>query len=542
MSFRTVAAVLLISTAVAPVLALDALPNVAAQNPYASSARYGSHSYNPAQPTAFPSEVPNGTFHVELPKFPRIIGGPTTRQQLASTDPNYLWVTTTSGVVYADIATKRLRQVAAIAAPGTRVVPLPTLDKLTAQPIGSVEHAKNVVKELGVDARRLDVNAHAVVDKDNVLFTSGGDGFIYAYGLTDPKRPEAGIKLLRALDLRTHLAKVSTKGPTKSIQKDGARVTGLALSYDGYLVIGTSRSLAIAGRDFKGLQTVDLAADEVVLGGLALDANGGIFVATNTALHKLVWTGKRLSRDAANGAWSSPYDRGREPPTPRTAGGSSGTPALMGFGSDPHKLVVITDGADRMKLVAFWRDEIPPDFKQQPATQSRRIAGQIEVSAGLSPKPEFIQSTEPVVVKDYGAFVVNHVRSRAQEGALVDALVTGPVLDPARGVERFEWEPSKRSWRSVWARPDVIATSMVPAVSTRSGLVLVHGYTKEGWEISGLDWKTGTTVHRSMFGRDALGNGAYAFIQFLPNGDLLFNSIGGPIRVHYMAVIARPKT
>lgn len=41
----------------------------------------------------------------------------------------------------------------------------------------------------------------------------------------------------------------------------------------------------------------------------------------------------------------------------------------MGFGNDEDKLVVITDGAKRMKLVAFWRDAIPADAKPQiPAT------------------------------------------------------------------------------------------------------------------------------------------------------------------------------
>ena len=31
----------------------------------------------------------------------------------------------------------------------------------------------------------------------------------------------------------------------------------------------------------------------------------------------------------------------------------------MGFDKDEDKLVVITDGADHMKIVAFWRDAIP---------------------------------------------------------------------------------------------------------------------------------------------------------------------------------------
>ena len=73
---------------------------------------------------------------------------------------------------------------------------------------------------------------------------------------------------------------------------------------------------------------------------------------------------------------------------------------------------------------------------------------------------------------------------------------------------------------------------MVPTMSGPSGIVFVNGYTKQdGWEVTGMDWANGQTVHRTIFGQDNLGNGAYALIQFFPNGDMLFNSIGGPTRV-----------
>ena len=39
--------------------------------------------------------------------------------------------------------------------------------------------------------------------------------------------------------------------------------------------------------------------------------------------------------------------------------------------------------SDRMKLVAFWRDQIPAGFTQQPGTKSNRIAGQFPVTVGL---------------------------------------------------------------------------------------------------------------------------------------------------------------
>jgi hypothetical protein len=55
--------------------------------------------------------------------------------------------------------------------------------------------------------------------------------------------------------------------------------------------------------------------------------------------------------------------------------GSGTTPSLMSFGEDEDKLVVISDGnPDGAQLVAFWRDEVPLDFRQKPGTKSRRIA------------------------------------------------------------------------------------------------------------------------------------------------------------------------
>lgn len=65
-------------------------------------------------------------------------------------------------------------------------------------------------------------------------------------------------------------------------------------------------------------------------------------------------------------------------------------------------------------------------------------------------------------------------------------------------------------------------------------MVFVCGWNDaSGWEVTGLDWKSGATRHRSILGKNNRANGAYAIIQYLANGDLLFNSVAGPIRVKY---------
>lgn len=140
------------------------------------------------------------------------------------------------------------------------------------------------------------------------------------------------------------------------------------------------------------------------------------------------------------------------------------------------------------------------------------------------------------MVSGNGALVVNNIGAGGTPDRLVDVLANGPVSPPPHGVQRFAWDPTSHQWISAWARGDVVSTSMVPAVSATSGIVFLNGYSKngyskaDGWEVTGLDWQTGETVHRTIFGQSNLGNGAYALIEGLPNGDLLFNSVGGPLR------------
>src|SRR6187431_2301115 len=113
--------------------------------------------------------------------------------------------------------------------------------------------------------------------------------------------------------------------------------------------------------------------------------------------------------------------------------------------------MIMTDGSDRMKLVAFWRDQIPAGFKQKPGTKSSRIAGQIQVTAGFKTPPRYIQSEQSVVVNGYGAFVVNNMGPEGTSpDPVVNAIALGPITQPAQGMERFEWNPTKDDWKSVW--------------------------------------------------------------------------------------------
>ncbi|MEV4124342.1 hypothetical protein [Nocardia sp. NPDC049707] len=500
-----------------------------ARNPYLAAATYGLTHIDPGQSDTFPYETPSGEFHIDPKQQQRITAGPVNIMTLAATDPDHMWVSSTQGVVYVQVGNGMFHEIARADAPGVTPLAPQALNQVLDQnftDVGQVEAA--VHDDWRLDWTRITNGVYSLVDKDNRVYYVTQNAQIVVFGLKNSNNPEAGVRILRTLDFKPWLG----TGPGLGGQPES--IVGLNMTYDGKLAVLSTRGLSIIDRSLQGEpQQVHFGADEVVSNAMAVDEKGGIYAASDKIMRKVVWTGSKLSTAAADGAWESPYDFGRQPPAVKFGIGTGSTPTLMGYGND-DRLVVITDGADRMKLVAFWRDAIPEGFQPKPGTKSDRIADQIPVTAGLNPQPEFIQSEQSVVVDGYGAFVVNNARPQGAPDRLVDVLAGGPVFTAPSGIERFQWDPADHSWSSVWSRPDVVSTSMVPSQSSKSGVVFVNGYTKiDGWEVTGLDWKSGRTVYRTIFGQSNLGNGAYALIQFFPNGDLLFNSIGGPFRVKH---------
>lgn len=141
-----------------------------------------------------------------------------------------------------------------------------------------------------------------------------------------------------------------------------------------------------------------------------------------------------------------------------------------------------------------------------------------------------------VVVGGYDAFVVNNINVTNQEinDKIIGVIAIGPIVKGPQGAECVRWNTKEKKWESKWTRSDVSSVSMIPAVSIKSEMVFVCGWNDaSGWEVTGLDWKSGATRHRSILGKNNRANGAYAIIQYLANGDLLFNSVAGPIRVKY---------
>lgn len=370
---------------------------------------------------------------------------------------------------------------------------------------------------------------YVLCDKDNYAYTNAGQ-VMARYRLANPNNPKDGIML----DHQIRLTNFTFGSFT---------LVGATMTYDGHLVVAAQNGLLVLNRALTTIEdSYPLPSDQILTNSICIDENGGVYVASNSRtpggkglMQKLICKDGKISTSQADGAWQAYYDGGPQAPCIKLGHGTGSTPTLMGFGQDKDKLVVITDGSKRMKLVAFWRDEIPSDA-QQVAGYDKRIAGVHEVTCGLGTSTEWIQSEQSVVVGGYDAFVVNNINVTNQEinDKIIGVIAIGPIVKGPQGAECVRWNTKEKKWESKWTRSDVSSVSMIPAVSIKSEMVFVCGWNDaSGWEVTGLDWKSGATRHRSILGKNNRANGAYAIIQYLANGDLLFNSVAGPIRVKY---------
>ncbi|MBL0089889.1 MAG: hypothetical protein IPP44_25680 [Ideonella sp.] len=507
------------------------------RHPHLAADVYAITHVDASQSDAIPYAVPRGTFRIDLKQLKQIPGGPVNNMTYAAAVPGFMWSVSTDRVAYIDARDGRWELVTDIDLPGAQRRDAATLRRIVDTRYTSIEQAEQVLRQaLGPrPGALLPAGVYSLVDADNVVWSNAGT-WVSAIGLKNAADPKSGLEVKRRFDMATVLEPDDFGPPYGRF----ISLVGMGLTWSGQLVVGSTNAIAVLDRSLEGRpQVYRFPPGQMATNSFATDERNAIYVATGSKtprrpglMMKLAWTGSRISDAEADGGWVAEYEGGDWPPAIKAGTGTGSTPTLMGFGADEDRLVLITDGANRMKLVGFWRDAIPAGHKPPDGARSPRVAAQLPITAGLPADTPWVQSEQSVVVHGWGAFVVNNLATKGHPDRIIDVFTMGPVHEPARGVERVRWDPASRTLRSVWTRADVVSASMVPIVSRPSGIVFVNGYAaREGWEVTGLDWETGATVFRTVFGSGNDGNGAYAILQFLANGDLLFNSVGGPFRI-----------
>lgn len=375
---------------------------------------------------------------------------------------------------------------------------------------------------IGFVRRNIPNGVYNFIDRDGVHFAVfGGMKILKSTDDNDPARP---LRVAKAQDFAPLLPETLRK----------SYFVGLGMTHNGDVVAAASGGVILADHDLN-LKGVLEFPGEAIENSLCTDDNGGIYVVTSKRMLKIVWTGSRLSYDEADGGWQAEYNtmsrqQAKAYGALTLSGGSGTTPALMGFGKDQDKLVVIVDGDENgANLVAFWRDRIPADFRQKPGTKSRRIADQIplEISkATVEPSP---------TVLGYGVLLQNNTYPQAVSDIWGDAMTAGVTRPAPYGVVKFNWNPRRRAFEKAWVNREIDNTDvMVPVVSAASGMAYLANKVDGHYEYVGLDWSTGKIKARWQFPDDSRKWNAWGGITgLLENGDLL---VGGIFATKRLAV------
>jgi len=389
-------------------------------------------------------------------------------------------------------------------------------------------HDDKAILELSAEASRLGFDFRTVANGvyhmvDHEGFHYNVFGGVYVLKVTDGGDANAPLRIVKSINI--------TDALPEDLRKTVSRMVGIGMTYEGHLVAAAPGVIALLDRDLKVLDVATFPG-EFVDNSIAID-KGGIFVATSENMYKLVWTGKKLSFKEDDGGWKSPYDT-VDAKTALAMGsasrGSGTTPALMGFGDDEDQLVLISDAdKDGAKLVAFWRNDIPKDFKQIPGSLSRRIAGSIPM--GIS---KITAETSPVV-KGYGALLINgaYPEPSSTPGDIFGNMFTGGITRLApRGVEKYQWDPKANQWSSSWVDYNVDNSDWMVPVVTNNNIILTPSKTGLRYEYIGLNWETGKLVGRWPMPDDcAKWNLSLGIAYLLQGGDLLVGGYFGSKRI-----------
>ncbi len=217
------------------------------------------------------------------------------------------------------------------------------------------------LSDLGFSRETALNGTYNLIDKDGFHYAAyGGMKILKSTDDNDPKKP---LRVAKSKDFASELPADLAKG----------QIITLGMTYDGHLAVAAQGGMFLLDRDLNLMGTLPFPG-EAVENSICFDETA-TYCVTSKRMLKIVWTGSKLSTDEADGGWASEYNIAtREQAIAMgsltQSGGSGTTPTLMGFGDDPDKLVIISDGDPTgTHAVAFWRDKIPDDFRQRPGTK-----------------------------------------------------------------------------------------------------------------------------------------------------------------------------
>jgi hypothetical protein len=384
---------------------------------------------------------------------------------------------------------------------------------------------RNYLEEVGFSVANAPNGLYTALDRDGYMYAGYGTT-LYKIGDQKSANVEAKLEIVASVDMRSVLP--------PDLARHVNRFLGLNMTYDGYVVVAMPGLIAAVSRDFGKVYTAPIPG-EAVDNSIAIDPQGGVFVVTDQYMRKLVWTGDRLSMDEADGAWAETYDYVKEKPGLWLSRGSGATPSLMGFGEDEDRLVFIPDAGDPVKLLAFWRDEIPEDARGVPGARSSRLADSIPLGFPVATTVEWSSQVLNNGIMVMASDFPDPITSDGPRSLFTTLATMGYTRVGPRGAEKFSWDSKSNSLKRDWIYMDRNVTWTMTPVSIPDNATYLNTLVDGEWRIIGLDWDSGEKVADIKLPNSYKFNSAGGFLMPLPDGDLFASGMFGPVRIRASA-------
>jgi hypothetical protein len=360
---------------------------------------------------------------------------------------------------------------------------------------------------------------YTFMDKDGYYYAGWGTS-VYKIGDVREGDVNSPIEIVKSFDIRDGVP----EGQRDKIN----RMMGFSMTYDGYLAIAMPGIIAVMTRDFENMQYI-LLEGEAVDNGISVDDKGGIYCVTSKYMRKFAWDGKKLSDKESDGAWKSEYDY---VPNPKAfSRGSGNTPALMGFGPDDDKLVLLSDAGEKISVIAFWRDEIPKGFKRKPGTKSRRIADQLPLTITVPATIEWSPHVYGNGVMMMASAWPDPVKQDDGKVAVFESVLTAGVTREAPvGAEKWSWDSKTQSLKSDWTVDYSLQWGLHP-ISAASNTVTLTQFEDGVYSLVHVDWDTGEEVGKVILGTNPIFNTAGGFFIPLNENEIYVTGVFGPVRI-----------
>jgi hypothetical protein len=336
-------------------------------------------------------------------------------------------------------------------------------------------------------------------------FTGGGYYFLDKHDRIWSATKTSHLVVLAERDNGHRLVKVADYDLTKILRSD-ERVTSALPDFHGRIWFVSKKSGKIGVLDTKTRKIRVLRLGEEVENSFAVDRDG-VYIVSDKRMYRF---GLRHGRPHVD--WKVTYRNSGIVKPSQVDAGSGTTPTIMSGG-----YVAITDNADPMNVVVYRR--------------AKRLAK--GVSRTVCEVPVFGKggsATEnSLLTAGRSLFVENNYGYQDPFGAQ-----SGTLTRP--GFARVDVNAGGKGCKLVWTNNDVRAPTVVPKLSTKTGLIYTYERVdapsgEQPYYWAAIDARTGRTVWKHYAGSGLFFNNNYAGLALGPDGSAYLGVVGGLVRL-----------